>query len=175
MTILMFVMIILFAAFLPEISSYISYIKAGGNQPLPKEPTTGVLTCTLETSTSNLDKTFTRKFSYEDNKLKSSVIETSTRGDVTLDEEILNELYNKCNLISKGVSGVEGISVKCEYTTGLLVERERFDYEKYNLELINAAYAEAGSTVLEFDYDANIDDIKKLMLQAGFTCKKDVK
>lgn len=173
MNIFWIVLVIAFGMFLPEISSGINKVfgpKPEGPEP---DPTTGTLVCTLESNTSNLDKGFTRKFSYEDNKLKSAVLETSTRGDITLDEATLNELYNKCDMISKGVENVEGIQVVCEYTEGLLVERERFDYKSYDLTAITAAYTEAGSSVVEFDYDADIDEIMKSMRQAGFTCNKE--
>ena len=173
MNIFWIVLVIIFGMFLPEISSGINKVfgpKPEGPEP---DPTTGTLVCTLESNTSNLDKGFSRKFSYEDNKLKSAVLETSTRGDITLDEATLNDLYSKCDMISKGVENVEGIQVTCEYTEGLLVERERFDYKSYDLTAITAAYTEAGSSVVEFDYDADIDEIMKSMRQAGFTCNKE--
>lgn len=173
-TVFLFIALIVFVIFLPDIASFINIKKNA--QPVPEgDPTTGILICTLENNTSNLDKTFKREFSYEDNKLKSAVIETTTRGDASLDGEMLDDMYHKCMSISTGVEGVEGITVVCEYKEGLLTERERFDYATYNLELINAAYAEAGSSVLEFDYDADIDNIMKSMRQAGFTCNKEKK
>ena len=174
-SIFIIVLIFGFALFLPEISNYINYIMSGGNKKVSQEITSGVLVCVNETTTANLDKIYTRKFNFEDKKLKSAVIETTTRGDINLDEETLNELYNKCDLISKSVIGVSGITVKCEYSEGLLVERERFDYATYDLNLITTAYTEAGSNVLEFDYDADIDVIMKSMRQAGFTCEKESK
>ena len=173
LTIFMFVMIIVFIIFLPDIVENVERLKAGPQTGPAPDPTTGTLVCTLENNTSNLDKKFTRKFSYEENKLKSAVIETSTRGDITLDETLLDDLYNKCVSISKGVEYVDGVNVVCEYKDGLLVERERFDYKTFDVEATNAAYTEAGSSVLEFDYDSNIDEIMKSMRQAGFTCNKE--
>lgn len=172
-TILMIVVIILFGMFLPEISTGINKVfgpKVEGPAP---DPVTGTLICTLESNTSNLDKTFTRKFNYEENKLKSAVIETTTRGDATLDEETLDELNNQCVTINKAVENVNGIQVVCEYSDGLLVERERFDYKNYDIEAISAAYTEAGTSVVEFYYDTDIDEIMKSMRQAGFTCEKE--
>ncbi len=175
LTIFMFIMFILFIIFLPDISENIRKLKEGPVQGPEPDPTTGTLTCTLESNTSTLDKTFKREFKYEDNKLKSAVIETSTRGDITQDEATLDELYNKCETIKSGVNGVSGVTIVCEYKEGLLTERERFDYKTFDKELIDAAYAEAGSSVLEYDYDTDIDGIMKSMLQAGFTCKKEKK
>ena len=173
MTIFMIVSIILFGMFLPEISTGINkFLGPKAEGPAP-DPTTGTLVCTLESNTSNLDKTFTRKFKYEDNKLKSAVLETVTRGDITLDEKTLDELNNQCQTISKAVEEYQGIQIICEYSHGLLTERERFDFKTYNIEAIEAAYAEAGSTVVEFEYDADIDEIMKNMRQAGFTCNKE--
>lgn len=175
-TIVMIIFIILFGTFMPEIYNYVSYLKAGGSQPAQQELTTGYLNCSLETVTSNLDKTYTRKFAYEENKLKKVNLETTTRGDITLDEDILDNLNEKCILIKNSVSNLAPyVNVNCIYTEGLLVEKESFDLKNYDIELVKAAYAEAGSTVLEFDYDSNIDDVKKSMLQAGFTCTKDEK
>ena len=173
-TIFMFIIIILFALFLPEISNYITFVLGGGNQPLPQDPVTGVLNCKLETVTSNLDKTFTRKFTYEENKLKKVELETTTRGDITLDEEILDNLYNKCETIMNSVeSATASVSIKCNYKEGLLVEKEIFNLQSFDPKTIESAYAEAGRTILEFDYDADIDVIMKSMRQAGFTCSKE--
>ena len=173
-TIFMFIIIILFALFLPEISNYITFVLGGGNQPLPQDPVNGILNCKLETVTSNLDKTFTRKFTYEENKLKKVELETTTRGDITLDEETLDNLYNECEMIRNSVENVTAsVSIKCNYKEGLLIEKEIFNLQSFDTKLIESSYAEAGRTVLEFDYDADIDVIMKSMRQAGFTCSKE--
>lgn len=167
------VLVILFGMFVPEISTAINNFLEGPEEEIEPDPTTGTLVCTLESYTSNLDKGFTRSFSYEDNKLKSAVFQTSTKGDVSSDEKTLDELYNNCKIIENNVKDITGINVTCKITEGLVEERESFDYSSYDIEAITAAYTEAGSSVVEFDYDADIDEIMKSMRQAGFTCTKE--
>lgn len=167
------VLVILFGMFIPEISTGINKFLDGPVEGPEPDPTTGTLVCTLDSYTSNLDKGFRRSFSYEDNKLKSAVFQTSIRGDATSDEKTLDELYNNCKTIENNVKDITGIKVTCKITEGLVEERESFDYSSYDIEAITAAYTEAGSSVVEFDYDADIDEIMKSMRQAGFTCNKE--
>ena len=72
-----------------------------------------------------------------------------------------------------GLEGVSGAKLDCKYKDGLLVERESFDYRSFDKDTISSAYAEAGGSLIEFDYDADIDAIMKTMRQAGFTCNKE--
>lgn len=173
LTVFLFIFLIFFIIFLPDIAENIERLKAGPQVGPAPDPTTGTLICTLESSASDVDKTFKREFKYEENKLKSAVIETTTRGDASLDEELLDELNNKCVSIMNGLEGVSGAKLDCKYKDGLLVERESFDYRSFDKDTISSAYAEVGGSLIEFDYDADIDSIMKTMRQAGFTCNKE--
>ena len=171
MLIIFFIALILFVVFLPDIQSLIAQYKAGPQQI--EDITTGKLVCTLETSTVNLDREITRVFEYADKKLQSAKFTTIVRGDATLDEETLNELNAQCEQIKDNVDGLEGVSVSCSYENGKLTEKESFDYASYNVEDVDAAYAEAGGSVLEFEYEADIDTVMTNMRQGGFTCNKE--
>ena len=86
----------------------------------------------------NLDKNFARKFTYIDNKLKSAVIETTTRGDVTLDEATLDGLYNneddRIKKITFALTNLCNLScTHCCYSAGLLKEGME---NKANLEVL---------------------------------------
>ena len=161
--------LVAFIIFLPEIQAYIAeYGSVGKGQT---EITDGRLICTLDTNTTNLDKSFERTFIFADKKLESATFTTTTKGDITKDEKTLDELSNTCKMKKEYVSSISGIGITCDYSDGLLTEKEHFDYKDFDMEKVKTAYAEAGVDVIECEYGYDIDKIKTSMLQAGFSCK----
>lgn len=171
--VLFFIFLLGFIIFLPDIVSIVDAYKAGRGNVVLEEVPTGKLVCTLDTNTINLDKTIERVFYYEELKLKSSKFSTTVRGDATLDEEALQELYNQCSQIEENVDGFSGVNVSCDLSSDTLIEKESFDYEKYNAKEISTAYSEAGGSLVEFQFDQDIDKIEYLMKQGGFKCNKE--
>ena len=171
MLIIFFVALVLFVIFLPDLQNLIALYKAGPVEV--EEITTGTLVCTLESSTVNLDRNIKREFSFADKKLLSAKFTTEIRGDATLDEETLNELNAQCEQVKENVKGIGGVTVACTYEDGRLEERESFDYSSYDSEKVSAAYTEAGGSVLEFQYEQDIDQVMTNMRQGGFTCNKE--
>ena len=169
--ILFFGGLVAFIIFLPEIQAYVADYMSGNTGA--SEITSGKLKCSLETNTTNFNKTFERVFVFSDKKLQSATFTSITKGDITEDEEALDQLNEVCKLKKDAVSTVGGVNVVCEYSNGLLTEREHFDYKNFNIETVKAAYAEAGADVIEYEYGYDIDKINTAMLQAGFTCKKE--
>lgn len=171
MLIIFFIALISFVIFLPDLQVLIAQYREG---PVTvEEVTTGRLVCTLESSTVNLDREITRTFEFTDKKLQSAKFTTIIRGDITLDEEALDELNAQCEQIKTNVDGMNGVSVSCSYQDGKLTEKETFDYATYSMEEVNSAYTEAGGSVLEFEYEEDIDNVMKNMRQGGFTCNKE--
>ena len=169
MLIIFFGGLVAFIIFLPEIQAYIAeYGFVGKGQT---EITDGRLICTLDTNTTNLDKSFERTFIFADKKLESATFTTTTKGDITKDEKTLDELSNTCKMKKEYVSSISGIGITCDYSDGLLTEKEHFDYKDFDMEKVKTAYAEAGVDVIEYEYGYDIDKIKTSMLQAGFSCK----
>ena len=161
--------LVAFIIFLPEIQAYIAeYGFVGKGQT---EITDGRLICTLDTNTTNLDKSFERTFIFADKKLESATFTTTTKGDITKDEKTLDELSNTCKMKKEYVSSISGIGITCDYSDGLLTEKEHFDYKDFDVEKVKTAYAEAGVDVIEYEYGYDIDKIKTSMLQAGVSCK----
>ena len=169
--IIFFIALIAFIIFLPEIESFLRLNVF--NKPQKEESiTTGTLVCVLEDNTVNLTIERTRNFDYIDNKLESAKFTTVTKGDSTSDEETLDKTYNKCKIIKEGTDSLPGVSISCVQEEGKVVSTESFDFSKYDVEKISAAYSEAGGSVLEYDYQANIDDIMTSMQRSGFSCEK---
>lgn len=171
MLIVFFIFLVLFIVFLPDLQNLIALYNAPKVEV--EDITTGQLVCTIESSTVNLDREITRVFRFTDNKLESAKFTTFIRGDVTKDEEVLNELADQCNTIKTNVKGLDGITVSCTHEEGSLTETESFDYAKYDAEKISAAYTEAGGSVLEFEKGQDIELIMSNMRQGGFTCNKE--
>lgn len=169
--ILFFGGLVVFIMFLPEIQEYIAEYGSVGNGQ--DEITDGRLICTLDTNTTNLDKSFERTFIFVDKKLESATFKTTTKGDITKDEETLDELSNTCKMKKEYVSSIDGIGITCDYSDGLLTEKEHFNYKDFDMEKVKTAYAEAGVDVIEYEYGYDIEKIKTSMLQAGFSCKTE--
>ena len=172
MLVIFFIALILFVVFLPDIQTLIALRKEEPTEE--KEIMTGNLVCTLESNTVNLDRTFTRVFSYTDKKLQSAKFTTVIRGSSTLDAEALDEINNQCKQIHDNVEEMNGVTVTCNYEEGKVTEKESFDYTLYDIEAVSAAYIEAGGSVVEFQQDQDIDSVMTLMRQSGFTCNKEV-
>ena len=163
--------LVAFIIFLPEIQAFVAQQRSG--KVTSNEITTGKLICKLKTNTANLDKSFERIFNYTDKKLVSSTFTTVIKGDITEDATTLDELNEKCRLIKTSVADINGISITCDYASGILTEKETFDYKEYDMEKVKTAYTEAGGDVLEYEYGHDIDKIQTTMLQGGFTCNKE--
>ena len=171
MLIIFFIALIAFVIFLPDIQALIAQYKAGPVEV--EEIKTGKLVCSLTSSTVNLDHEITRVFEYTDDKLQSAKFTTIIRGDATIDEETLDEYNAQCKQIKENLDGLTGVSLNCEYENGKVTEKESFDYATYNIEDVTAAYAEAGGTVLEFEFEQDINSVMTNMRQGGFTCSKE--
>lgn len=170
---LLFGFLIVFVLFLPEVQTTVSNFFSGKKAEYVETIPTGKLVCTLETSSSNLDRSIERIFQYEQNKVKSGKFTTIVRGDITLDESALDLLNEQCNKVKDKVSGLEGVSISCNYENGRLEEKETFDYKTYSMEDVSTAYFDAGSSLVEIEYQEDIDHIMTLMRQGGFTCNKE--
>lgn len=167
-----FILILAFIIFLPEVTTFLSELKPGGDNNTNDDITTGRLVCTLDTSTSNLDKSYVRTFGFTDNKLEKVTMETITKGDIDEDAATLDNLNNSCNSIKEGVLSLDGVEVECDYRNGKLTETEVFDLNAYDYESVKAAYTEAGVDMVKYEFGEDINSIKTSMLQGGFSCEK---
>ncbi len=168
-----FLFLIFFVIFLPEIEMTINELKNGGVQNENPVITTGRLVCTSEDNTKDFDRSLERIFTFQDNLLKTGTLITTIKGDISLDEELLSKYHDECVQIRTNVEDLEGISVSCSLDNSTLEIKEVFDYATYDAEKVSDAYLEAGSNMLEFEYDQNIDRVMTLMRQGGFTCNKE--
>ena len=168
-----FLFLIFFVIFLPEIEMTINELKNGGVQNENPVITTGRLVCTSEDNTKDFDRSLERIFTFQDNLLKTGTLITTIKGDISLDEELLSKYHDECVQIRTNVEDLEGISVSCSLDNSTLEIKEVFDYATYDAEKVSDAYLGAGSNMLEFEYDQNIDRVMTLMRQGGFTCNKE--
>lgn len=168
--IIMLVFIILFVVFLPEITSMVNLYKASKNEEKKEIITTGKLECNLKTHTANLDIEYDRLFKYTDSKLESAEYVITTKGDIELDAESLNELNTKCNLLKENTKSMNGIDIKCTLTENKLIEKQNYKFANIVKEEIDSAFAEAGGTYPEYEAGFSIDEIERNMNAAGYTC-----
>lgn len=170
--IIFFVFLIAFVIFLPEIQTLFSTLTTK-QVNTKQEITTGKLVCTLETSTSDLDKEIQKTFSFEDNKLKTGKFISTIKGDASADDEDLVKLSEQCEKIKASVEGLEGVEFSCTLESGKLIQSERFEYEKYDVDKVSKAYMDADSSIMDYQFDQDIDQIMLQMRQSGYKCEKN--
>ena len=171
--VLFFIFLLGFVIFLPDITSMVEKYKAGKNIIGEEKITTGKMICTLSNSTTNLDKNYELTFRFTDNKLEKTEFAITTRGDPTADEEELNKLASDCKQLSENVESLKGVSVRCEYSDGKLVENQKFDLANMDESGINEAFVEAGGNNPEYHAGQDIDQIERTMNASGYTCKRE--
>lgn len=172
MTIFMFLLIIAFVIFLPDITSFVNLYKANKNKIPEKIITSGKLECTLKSHTANLDMEYLRVFKFNDSKLYEANYNLTTKGDVTLDEKTLNDMADKCNHLASNTKDLAGVSISCNYTEGKLEEKQNYIFASIIYDDLDAAFTEAGGTYPEFRDGQEIDSIEKTMNAAGYSCSK---
>ncbi len=170
MMIFFFVGILSFVIFLPDITSYVHKLQSGELNQVEEKITTGRMTCSLENHTTNLDKKYSVVFTFAASKLEKMQLTITTRGDVTQDEAVLDNLNQTCEQLSKNVKKINGVSVTCDYVDGKLVESQHFELSGINAEQLDSAFTEAGGTQPNYTYGQNIDSIEKNMKASNYEC-----
>ncbi len=170
--IFLFVMLIAFVIFLPDISNIISQFQSKGELEEKVVITTGRLSCDLNNSTTNLDKNYEYTFTFKDSKLEKSDLTITTRGDVSLDETELNQLASSCREIEDLTKSMKGFSVSCDYSVGKLVERQIYDLQNVDMEQVTSAFTESGGSHPEYLYGEDINLIERNMISSGYSCRR---
>lgn len=172
MTIILFVVLGVAVIFMPEISNFITIMKAEKANETAAKITTGTLKCEISRNSSNLDMEYTYVFSFTDNKFKKLSYESVIRGDANLDEAELDSLYNECETLKLYTSELAGVSVSCKLSSGTLTKSQTLNYENINVDETYTAYTEAGGVYPDYNYLEDMDDIEKNMKAAGYTCER---
>lgn len=169
--IIFFIGLVAFIIFLPNISSMISNYKSGVSYQKEEKVTTGELICSLSTNTKDLDKEYEVVFTFIDSKLTRDKFITTTRGDSTT-EGSLDELNEKCTNLKSESEGIDGFSIRCDYTDNKLIETQSFNLETIDTEKLDAAFTEAGGMLPSYQFNQDIDGIEKNMKASGYTCER---
>lgn len=158
--------------FMPEIYSYVQIYIFSQTPEESTDITTGNLIC-KQTQNSTVF-TYTRKavFAYTDNKLDLLTFTITTKGSATEDSAAINDVYEKCKVLSTHAEEISGLSVRCDLKTDSVIEEEVIDYNKYNREQMISAFVEAGGTYPDYDLGDDIDAIQKEMLASNYDCEK---
>ncbi len=165
--------LIAFVLYLPEINEMVLKKKAASAEENTPEITTGRLICSLDDADASLNYKHNAEFSFTDNKLKKMKLVLETRGDITLDEDKLDELAARCNLIKDSAKSIAGATINCSYVEGKLTETQIFDLAAINLDDITAAFTEAGGQYPKYRNDDDISNVEKEMNASGYSCKKE--
>lgn len=172
MLILFFFGLLIMIFFLPQITEFMESLKTK-QQPTEEKITTGTLKCERTTESEDYDITYSEDYDFTDNKLKRLTYTKETKGDAVLDQENLESLNEKCKVLSSIAQDLEGISVSCNLSSGLMSERQIIDFYNIDLNEVTAAYSEAGGV---YPYDdekgRDMDEVEKEMNSMGYTCQR---
>ena len=171
--ILFFIILIGFVIFLPDINEFMAKFKANQNKQVDEVITTGRLLCSLESSTSNLDKSYDLVFAFSDSKLTRTDFTITTRGDATLDEATLDDLASTCEALAKETEKLDGVNIRCNYSNGKLIEKQSYQLTVLDPEKLSAAFIEAGGNNPEYQKDQDINIIEKNMNASGYKCVRE--
>ena len=167
-----FILLIAFVFFLPEITSFVDKYRSGELNQSSEKIVNGKMKCSLSSQTDNLDKNYFITFSFSNNKLEKVQFSIATRGDINNDEEELDSLADACNKLSTTAKNISGITVKCNYSNGELVEEQSYDLKNINSDDLNAAYFEAGGNDPGYDFGQDMDVIESKMKASNYNCER---
>lgn len=145
MCFLLMAIFIAMVIFLPQITDFINAKIAERNQT---EITTGILSCTLSKSTTNLDVLYDAKFNFVNSEVIKLTYTTTYTGDAEEDKEELTRHNNDCLSLKTIAANYDGISTSCSLNNGVSMQKQIFDYEKLDSKKVGTAYSEAGGTYL---------------------------
>lgn len=169
-----FLFIIVFVMFLPEIQNYFDGLI---NSTKNKEIINGKLVCKLDSTSSNFNLSYIQEIRFKNSLPTSLVYTKKIIGNGISDIKNLEDENKKCSNLSDTVKNVNGVRVECDLSNGEVTERQYIDYNNLDLDKVNAAYAEAGGFYPKIDSSKNINNIKKDIVAAGYSCNivEDVK
>ena len=171
LVILLFILLISFVIFLPEVTTLVDQKLHGGGEETVKI-TNGRMICTLSSNTINLDKNHELIFSFTDNKLERITYILTTKGDPTEDAETINDMTKVCKMLSKSSETLKGVSVNCKQTDGKLEETQNYDLKDVDFSEVRSAFTEAGGLYPEYGYQQDMDVIERGMTASGYECKR---
>ena len=167
--ILFLVLLLLFVVFLPDIKPMINKLMYGGQT---ENIVDGELRCKMKKTTNNFDISYEQILPFKSSKLQSLKYVETTKGDMNKDKEELEKLNNSCEKLGLVSSGVEGLTINCEFTGESVSNEQIIDYSVVDEDKLTSAYAEANGIMPEFKFNQDIDEVQKNLQAAGYTCTK---
>ncbi|MBR4617726.1 MAG: hypothetical protein IKO49_00195 [Bacilli bacterium] len=159
--------IVLFVFFLPQISEIIKEKQKNSNKSTSSDLIdNGTLICEKKHSTDETDIYYDFSFLFNDRKLETSTLETRIE---SINTDYLTKRKEECDLISSISDSISGVSVSCDFSSGVLKIKEEYTHKSISTDNLTA-YTEAGGTYPEFEYHKNIYDIKSSLLKDGYDC-----
>jgi len=163
--ILFFIMLLLIVWFLPDIRKYVTDKKMKDQE----EIINGTMQCVYEEEDDLITTLYTSEFQVENNKVKAYISTVEAKGDKG-SEESLEKLNTDCELLTKMVKKIPGITSTCSLNSRKQTSRQEIDYRKVNIAKLDSAYTEAGGITPDYQLDVDARDVKKEMTLARYSC-----
>lgn len=158
--------------FLPDISSFVQNFFDQKKANEAPAITDGLLVCTLNTNDDTFDYTYEANFEFEDSKMTTLTLVTTTVGDESLDSISLSGLNSSCQLLQSQTDNLDGVEVFCDLSGGTFTNTQELDYKVLQKEALTTAYLEAGGVYPDYEYQQDIDEIEKEMNANNYSCSR---
>lgn len=158
--------LLIFIYFLPNIVNFImrqEYLFKSH-----EKITDGVLKCTLDKKSGNLEHSYEFEFSFINNKLTRLNYIDKVTGGVEV-----SSLNTSCVKVQNVANGLSGVSISCNLENGVFTQTQVFNYGAINHEEAKAVYVENGGLYPEFKNKEDMDELEKKMNADGYSCERN--
>ena len=171
--VLLMIFLFAFVYFLPEITDYITnYMneKNGVN-----ELKSGIMTCTYNDSTDNIDYNYELTLNYEKNRLKRSRMVTTNRlSDTATDGNVLTERQNSCEFLRTVLEENDiGMTASCSISAAVQVTTQTIDYKALNMDFITSNITEFEGFYPEYELNESVTEIANELESNGYKCERN--
>lgn len=171
--VLLMIFLFAFVYFLPEITDYVTnYMneKNGVN-----ELKSGIMTCTYNDSTDNIDYNYELTLNYEKNRLKRSRMVTTNRlSDTATDGNVLTERQNSCEFLRTVLEENDiGMTASCSISAAVQVTTQTIDYKALNMDFITSNITEFEGFYPEYELNESVTEIANELESNGYKCERN--
>ena len=171
--VLLMIFLFAFVYFLPEITDYVTnYMneKNGVN-----ELKSGIMTCTYNDSTDNIDYNYELTLNYEKNRLKRSRMVTTNRlSDTATDGNVLTARQTSCEFLRTVLEENDiGMTASCSISAAVQVTTQTIDYKALNMDFITSNITEFEGFCPEYELNESVTEIANELESNGYKCERN--
>ena len=135
----------------------------------------GIMTCTYNDSTDNIDYNYELTLNYEKNRLKRSRMVTTNRlSDTATDGNVLTERQNSCEFLRTVLEENDiGMTASCSISAAVQVTTQTIDYKALNMDFITSNITEFEGFYPEYELNESVTEIANELESNGYKCERN--